>query len=53
MLAFRFLKLQSLIDEKIFREYLNYNLFEIEGKSFFEIWREIEKEAMKGVRIWK
>ena len=51
MLAFRFSKLQSLIGEKIFREYLNCNLFETEGKSFFEILREIEKEVMKGVRI--
>jgi hypothetical protein len=52
MLAFRFSKLQSLVGEKIFREYLKKNMFDVEGKSFFEILKEIEKEGIVDIDTW-
>ena len=52
MLAFRFSKLQSLIGEKIFREYLKKNFFDVEGKSFFDILKEIEKEGIVDIDTW-
>jgi len=52
MLAFRFSKLQSLIGEKLFREYLKKNFFDVEGKSFFDILKEIEKEGIVDIDTW-
>jgi hypothetical protein len=52
MLAFRFSKLQSLIGEKLFREYLKANKFDVEGKSFLEILKEIEKEGIVDIDSW-
>ena len=52
MLAFRFSKLQSLLGEKIFREYLKENLFDVEEKSFLDILREIEKEGIIDIDTW-
>jgi len=51
VLAFRFSKLQSLIGEKLFREYLSL-FYEIEGKSFFEILKLIEKEGIVDIDKW-
>ena len=51
-LAFRFSKLQDLIGAKIFREYLKNVGFIVEGKSFFEILREIEKEGIVDIDLW-
>ena len=52
MLAFRFSKLQSLLGEKIFKEYLKENLFDVEEKSFLDILREIEKEGIIDIDTW-
>ena len=51
-LAFRFSKLQDLIGSRIFREYLSYIGFVIEGMSFLEILKEIEKEGIIDVDTW-
>jgi len=51
-LIFRFSKLQDLIGTKIFRNYLNFIGFEIEGKSFFDILKEIEKEGIIDIDSW-
>ncbi|NPA11618.1 MAG: hypothetical protein GXO62_05195 [Epsilonproteobacteria bacterium] len=45
-LAFRFSRLQGLLGEKIFKEYLILNFRDIEGKSFLEILRMLEKEGL-------
>jgi hypothetical protein len=51
-LIFRFSKLQDLIGVKIFRNYLDFNGFDISEKSFFEILREIEKEGIIDIDSW-
>ena len=51
-LIFRFSKLQDLIGVKIFRTYLDFSGFETAEKSFFDILREIEKEALVDIDSW-
>ncbi len=51
-LAFRFAKLQDLLGAKIFREFLSQMGFVVEGKSFLEILREIEKEGIIDIDTW-
>ena len=51
VLVFRFSKLQSLIGEKIFREFLSL-FYEIEDKSFFDILRLLEKEGIVDIDKW-
>jgi hypothetical protein len=51
-LIFRFSKLQDLIGAKIFRNYLDFNGFNIAQKSFFDILREIEKEGIIDIDSW-
>ncbi len=51
-LIFRFSKLQDLIGVKVFRNYLDFNGFDISEKSFFEILREIEKEGIIDIDSW-
>jgi hypothetical protein len=51
-LIFRFSKLQDLIGAKIFRDYLDFNGFNIAQKSFFDILREIEKEGIIDIDSW-
>jgi len=51
VLAFRFSKLQSLIGEKLFREYLSL-FYEIDNKSFFDILKLIEKEGIINIDKW-
>ncbi|NPA12485.1 MAG: hypothetical protein GXO45_00695 [Aquificae bacterium] len=51
-LAFRFSKLQDLLGAKIFREFLNETGFITEGKTFWEILREIEKEGIIDIDTW-
>ncbi len=52
VLAFRFSKLQDLLGNKIFREYLNETGFITEGKSFYEILRELDKENIIDIDKW-
>ena len=51
VLAFRFSKLQSLGGEKLFREYLGF-FYEIEGKSFLELLKLLEKEGIIDIDTW-
>jgi len=51
-LAFRFSKLQDLIGNKIFREYLNYIGFITEDKTFLEILKEMEREKIIDIDTW-
>ena len=51
VLAFRFSKLQSLIGEKLFREYLKF-FYDVEGKSFLELLKLLEKEGIIDIDTW-
>ena len=51
-LIFRFSKLQDLIGAKIFRAYLEYSGFPVDGISFFEILKAIEKENITDIDSW-
>lgn len=52
VLAFRFAKLQDLIGNKIFREYLEFVEFPTEDKNFLELLRELEKEGIVDIDLW-
>lgn len=52
VLAFRFAKLQDLIGNKIFREYLENIEFPTEGKNFLELLKELEKENIVDIDKW-
>ena len=52
VLAFRFAKLQDLLGSKIFREYLEVNSYPLEGKSFLEILKELDKEQIIDIDKW-
>ena len=51
VLAFRFTKLQSLVGEKLFREYLGL-FYDVENKSFLEMLKLLEKEGIVDVDSW-
>ena len=51
VLAFRFSKLQSLVGEKLFREYLSL-FYDVEGKSFLELLKLLEKEGIIDIDRW-
>ncbi len=51
VLAFRFSKLQSLVGEKLFREYLSL-FYDVEGKSFLELLKLLEKEGITDIDTW-
>jgi len=51
VLAFRFSKLQSLVGEKLFREYLKL-FYDVEGKSFLELLKLLEKEGVIDIDTW-
>jgi len=51
-LIFRFSKLQDLLGAKVFRNYLEYSGYTTQGVSFFDILREIEKEAIVDIDTW-
>jgi len=52
VLAFRFAKLQDLIGNKIFREYLETIEFPTGGKNFLELLKELEKEGIVEIDRW-
>lgn len=51
-LAFRFSKLQDLIGSRIFREYLKEMNYVVEGITFIDILKEIEKEGIIDIDTW-
>lgn len=51
-LIFRFSKLQDLLGAKVFRNYLEYSGYTTQGVSFFDILKEIEKEAIVDIDTW-
>ena len=51
-LIFRFSKLQDLIGSKIFRNYLDFSGFSLGDKTFFDIFKEIEKESIVDIDTW-
>ena len=52
VLAFRFSKLQDLLGSKIFREYLVFLQYPVEGKNFLELLKELEKENIIDIDRW-
>ena len=52
VLAFRFSKLQDLLGSKIFREYLLFLQYPVEGKNFLELLKELEKENILDIDKW-
>jgi len=52
VLAFRFSKLQDLLGSKIFREYLIFLQYPVEGKNFLELLKELEKENILDIDRW-
>ncbi|WP_457563017.1 hypothetical protein [Caminibacter pacificus] len=52
-LAFRFSRLQGLLGEKLFKEYLILTLRDVEGKSFVEMLRMLEKEGLVNIEEWQ
>lgn len=52
VLAFRFSKLQDLLGTKIFRTYLIALQYPVEGKSFLELLKELEKEKIVNIDLW-
>jgi len=53
VIAYRFLKTQSILGEKLFREILEYSEFETTGKSYIEILSELEREDILDVYEWR
>ncbi len=51
-LAFRFSKLQDLIGSRIFREYLKEMNYVVEGITFIDILKEIEREGIIDIDTW-
>jgi uncharacterized protein with HEPN domain len=51
-LIFRFAKLQDLLGAKVFRSYLEYNGYNTQGISYYDILREIEKEEIVDIDTW-
>ncbi len=51
-LIFRFAKLQDLLGAKVFRTYLEYNGYNTQGISYYDILREIEKEDIVDIDTW-
>jgi len=46
------MRLQDLIESKIFRAFLEFNKFDIEEKSFLILLKEIEKEGIVDIDTW-
>ena len=52
-IAYRYLKTQSLLGEKLFREILEYSEYDISSKSYIEILSELERENIITIEEWK
>jgi len=53
VIAYRFLKTQSILGEKLFKEILEYSEFDTVGKSYVEILSELERGDIIDVFEWK
>jgi len=51
-LVFRFAKLQDWLGEKIFKNFLAYEEYPVEGINFFEILKKLEKENILDIDLW-
>lgn len=52
ILIFRFAKLQDLLGSRLFRTYLDTMGFVTEGKSFFDLLKELENEGVLDLDEW-
>jgi hypothetical protein len=52
-IAYRFLKTQSILGEKLFRKILEYSEYDTTDKSYIEILNELEREGILDVYEWK
>jgi hypothetical protein len=52
-IAYRYLKTQSILGEKLFREILEYSEYDISSKSYIEILSELERENIITIEEWK
>ena len=53
VIAYRFIKIQSILGEKLFREILNYAEYDIQNKSYIEILSELERMGILKVNDWR
>ena len=53
VIAYRFLKTQSILGEKLFKEILEYGEFEVQNRSYIEILSELEREGILNIDEWK
>jgi len=53
VIAYRFLKTQSILGEKVFKELLEYSEYDTKNRSYFEILSELEREGILDIRGWK
>ena len=53
-IAYRYIKTQSILSEKLFREILEFGEYDTKNKSFIEILSELQKEGiLESVEEWK
>jgi len=53
VIAYRFLKTQSILGEKVFKEILEFSEFDVKNRSYFEILSELEREGILNIDEWK
>jgi len=53
VIAYRFIKTQSILGEKIFREILEFSEYDLKNKSFLEILSELERMGILNVNEWR
>ena len=53
VIAYRFIKTQGILGEKIFREILEYSEFDLNNKNFLEILSELERMGILKVNEWR
>ena len=53
VIAYRFIKTQSILGEKVFREILEYSEYDLQNKSFLEILSELERMGILNITEWR
>ena len=53
VIAYRFIKTQSILGEKVFREILEYSEYDLQNKSFLEILSELERMGILKITEWR
>jgi len=53
VIAYRFIKIQSILGEKVFREILEFAEYDLKNKSFLEILSELERMGILKVNEWR